>query len=263
MQGPGAMAIPDYQSLMLPVLRKAASGEVKISVVIEELAKELGLTPDERAELLPSGKQTTFANRVHWAKTYLKQAGLLEVTRRAHFRITARGREVLAKTPSRVDNELLVTFPEFQEFKQRHRDGGSLDDAPTLLPGAGPATESTPDEVMRAANRQINQALAQELLDRIATAPPEFFERLIVNLLLAMGYGGSDENAGRAIGRSGDDGVDGVIDQDPLGLDRVLRAGQTVQVRQQYWGRCHTRFFRQPRHAQGIEGTLRDYFGIL
>ncbi|MBL8908580.1 MAG: restriction endonuclease, partial [Rhizobiales bacterium] len=113
------MPVPDYQSLMLPVLKKAAGGEVRIGDVVEALAEELGLTDDEKAELLPSGQQTTFANRVHWAKTYLKQAGLVEATRRAHFRITDRGREVLEESPARVDVNFLSQFPEFLQFRER------------------------------------------------------------------------------------------------------------------------------------------------
>lgn len=240
------MAIPDYQALMLPVLKKAAAGEARIGDVINDLASELGLADEERSELLPSGKQTAFANRVHWAKTYLKQAGLLEIPRRAHFRISERGRIVLGSNPDRIDNELLTKFDEFKQFQRRRRDRHEVSE--TLPLPAADASEDrlTPDEVMRSAHKQINAALGDELLDRIVAAPPEFFERTIVSLLLAMGYGGSSEDAGRAIGRSGDDGVDGVVDQDPLGLDRVYIQAKRYQT-----------------DSKIGAGAIRDFFGSL
>jgi restriction system protein len=206
------MPIPDYQSLMLPVLAAARHGEVRIASVIANLADKLALTQDERATLLPSGKQTIFANRVHWAKTYLGKAGLIESTRRGHFRSTARGKQVLDATPERIDNTFLDQFQEFRLFTDRSAPLSAPDAPPSALSLTDQA--ATPDEVMRGAHRQIEAALAQDLLERVRAAPPEFFEQLIVNLLLAMGYGGSAAEAGRAIGRSGDDGVDGVIDQD-------------------------------------------------
>lgn len=218
--------IPDYQSLMLPLLRLAEDGgEDRIGDVIEPLAKQFGLTQAELDETLPSGRQPVFYNRVHWAKTYLAQAKLLEITRRAHFRITDRGREVLRENPARVDVRLLERFPEFNEFKQRARASQTR----ALSPSTAEVTSTvetaeklaTPDELLRATITDIEAALSSELLDRILAAPPVFFEELIVTLLLRMGYGGQREEAGRAIGKSGDGGIDGVIDQDPLGLDRV------------------------------------------
>ena len=238
------MSIPDYQALMLPVLLAARGGEVRIGEVVAMLAQQLALTPDERAELLPSGKQTVFANRVHWAKTYLSKAGLLETTRRGHFRISTRGGRVLATKPDKIDNQMLTRFDEFREFTNRSGQGVDGSETPSAAPTAGQA--ATPDEVMRVAHRQIEVALAQELLVRIRGAPPEFFERLLVNLMLAMGYGGSVADACRAIGRSGDDGVDGVIDQDALGLDRV--------------------YIQAKRYALGNTigaGAIRDFFGSL
>lgn len=213
------MPVPDYQSLMLPVLLMAADGEVRIGDAVERLAQRLALTPDERAQLLPSGKQSLFGNRVHWAKTYLNKAGLLETTRRGHFQLTERGRQVLSTQPSRIDNEFLSQFLEFRQFTGKAGEN-SQQDMQSIEPTLVRRTE-TPDEIMRAAHQQVETSLGQDLLDRVRTSPPAFFERLIVNLLLSMGYGGSAANAGRALGRSGDDGVDGVIDQDALGLDRV------------------------------------------
>ncbi|WP_373413538.1 restriction endonuclease [Ensifer aridi] len=237
-----AVIIPDYQSLMLPVLNSARSGEVRIGAVVQALGDSLALSEAARATLLPSGRQTLFANRVHWAKTYLAKAGLVENTRRGHFRITPRGSEVLASRPERIDNRFLSRFEEFQQFTGRT--ASSSEEVSSL--STDEVADQTPDEVMRTAHRQIEAALAQDLLDRVRAAPPDFFERLIVNLLLAMGYGGSAAEAGRALGRSGDDGVDGVIDQDALGLDRVYiqakryNAGNTVGP-----------------------GAIRDFFGSL
>jgi restriction system protein len=237
-----ADTVPDYQSLMLPVLRAAAAGERRIGAVVQSLAEELGLSEAARAALLASGRQTIFANRVHWAKTYLAKAGLVEATRRGHFRLTQRGVDVLAASPERIDNRFLSRFEEFRQFSDRSAQ--PTDDEVVAEPAD--AAEQTPDEIMRAAHRRIEAALAEDLLDRVRAAPPDFFERLIVNLLLAMGYGGSAADAGRALGRSGDDGVDGVIDQDALGLDRV--------------------YIQAKRYAAGNSvgpGAIRDFFGSL
>jgi restriction system protein len=180
------------------------------------------LTDEERKHLLPSGKQSTFANRVHWAKTYLSQAKLLEPTKRAHFKISERGRQALANGLFRLDNTYLSQFPEFIAFRARTREPGSSEAAPEITTTVLPSeTSQTPDEVLRTTIKQLELSLRQELLDRILVAPPAFFENVIVRLLLAMGYGGSREEAGQIVGRSGDGGIDGVIDQDALGLERV------------------------------------------
>jgi restriction system protein len=238
------MSIPDYQSLMLPVLEASSKGEVRIGEVVEESAQKLGLSPEERSELLPSGKQTVFSNRVHWAKSYLSKARLVEITRRGYFRITPRGQKVIDGRPSQIDNRLLMQFEEFRQFRERATETDEQD-SQTVSPEQEDQKQ-TPDEVMRTAQRQIETALGQELLERIHKATPEFFERLIVVLLLSMGYGGSAENAGRTLGRSGDDGVDGVVDQDALGLDRV--------------------YIQAKRYKDGNNigsGAIRDFFGSL
>lgn len=209
------MAIPDFQTLMLPVLRKASEGEVSIQAVIEQLADEYDLSSDERAELLPSGKQTTFANRTHWAKSYLGKAGLIELTRRSHFVITEQGRSVLAAPPERIDIPYLRRFQKFEAFRFPSED--QVPEQNTQ----DPSISLTPDEVMRQARDTLEADLGVELLSRIQAAPPAFFERVVVQLLIRMGYGGSLARAGRALGRSGDGGVDGVIDEDTLGLDRI------------------------------------------
>jgi restriction system protein len=238
------MSIPDYQSLMLPVLVASSKGEVRIGAVAEEVANHLGLSPEERSELLPSGQQTIIRNRVHWAKFYLSKAQLVEPTRRGYFRITPRGLTVLRSSPERIGNKFLMQFEEFSQFLERASDTSEAEseDPKRNLE----AQKQTPDETMRLAYREIENALAQDLLERIREAPPAFFERLLVKLLIGMGYGGSTENAGRTLGHSGDDGVDGVIDQDALGLDRV--------------------YIQAKRYAAGNNigpGAIRDFFGSL
>lgn len=234
--------IPDYQSLMRPVLEKAAQGEVRISDVVDTLSKDMGLTESEIEELLPSGKQTTFSNRVHWAKTYLKQAGLVRSTRRAHFVITDIGRAALQDPNTKIDNRYLQQFSAFLDFKSRNSDGLEK----TIEAVGSEEQVITPDEQLRRAHRKINDSLAEELLDRVRETSPAFFEELIVILLVAMGYGGSSENAGRALGRSGDDGVDGVIDQDPLGVDQIY-----IQAK------------RYKADNSVGSGAIRDFFGGL
>lgn len=238
------MAIPDFQSLMLPVLRASEQGEVRIGDVVETLANQLGLTDHELAELLPSGKQTTFANRVHWAKSYLGKAGLVALTRRAHFEITDRGRAVLANPPDRIDIAFLMGFAEFAGFRSdlavKTKADPASDDAE---PSADPLT---PDERIRASRDVLEGELALDLLARVRAGSPAFFERSVVNLLTAMGYGGSAERAGKAIGKSGDGGVDGVIDEDALGLDRIY-----IQAKR--YG---------PENPVG-PSAIRDFFGAL
>ena len=238
------MNIPDFQTLMLPVLRIAAKDEVKISDVVEQLANNFKLSSEERAQLLPSGRQTTFSNRVHWAKSYLGKAGLVELTKRAHFRITDRGRAVLAASPERIDIKYLNQFPGFQKFRDAEDGSGH-----TASPNAGDnATTFTPDEVMRSAHRELEVALADEMLQRIRSGTPAFFESLIVRLLVRMGYGGGSvtDVAKALVGGPGDGGVDGVIDQDPLGLDRIY-----VQAKRYGAG-----------NTVGA-GDIRDFFGSL
>lgn len=236
--------IPDYQTLMLPVLKSCSQGEVVTSDVIDNLAIEFQLTKDEKEQMLASGKQTTFSNRVHWAKSYLKQADLLKYTARGRFIITTEGKKVLIKNPERIDNKFLGQFEAFQEF--RSRKGTLSENSSTEKEMEILAASATPDELLRSSHRAINDTLAADLLGRIRESPPLFFEQLIIELLLAMGYGGTSETAGKAIGKSGDDGVDGVIDQDPLGVDQIY-----VQAK---------------RYAENNNigaGAIRDFFGAL
>jgi restriction system protein len=218
------MTIPDYETLMLPVLRACADGqEHRTADLGEQMADLFHLSEEERAALLPSGRQAVIANRTHWAITYMAQAGFLERTRRGFVRLTDRGREVLARAPERLDNDFLMQFPEFVAFTRRSRgagraDGsqGSTDPTPTVVVEA-----ETPEERLRSAAAELEATLRSELLERLRNMPPAFFERAVVQLLVAMGYGSDRGGTAAAIGRSGDGGLDGMIDQDPLGLDRV------------------------------------------
>lgn len=207
------MAIPDFQTLMLPTLKVAGDGQEKrTGDVINQLADEFGLTEEERQQMLPSGKGKSFANRANWAKTYLVQAGLLEATKRAHFKITDRGRKALAEGLPRIDIEYLSQFSEFIQFRERGRLSNGAETTNAIDVAKVPLPAQTPDELLRTTVSQIETALRKELLDRILAAPSAFFEGLIVALLLAMGYGGSREEAGKIVGRAGDGGIDGVID---------------------------------------------------
>jgi restriction system protein len=241
------MAVPEFQAFMLPVLTVSASGEVlQFGPVIQAVADALGLSPEDRAALLPSGRQTVLRNRTAWAKSYLIKAGLLESVGWGRFRITDEGRSVLAKKPARIDIKFLEQYPAFKEFRESSAESAAEETASPVNQSAKLSAEATPDELLRNAHRTLEEALASELVERIIASPPDFFERLIVSLLVSMGYGGSAIEAGRAVGRSGDNGVDGVVDQDALGLDRVY-----VQAK------------RYAAANKVGSGEIRDFFGSL
>jgi len=210
-----AQPVPDYQSFMLPLLKIASDGEEhSMREAFDVLAKAFKLSEAQLRELLPSGRQTTFENRVGWAKTYLKKAGLLDSPRRGHFQITSRGRGVLEASPQRIDREFLMRYPEFVEF---HRPQSTADGGTDKEEGI----DQTPEEGIEAAYQRVREQLAQELLQTVKSCSPTFFERLVVDLLVKMGYGGTRRDAGQAIGGSGDRGIDGIIKEDRLGLDIV------------------------------------------
>jgi len=211
------MAVPNYQTLMLPLLSLARDGEEhSLREAIESLAGTFALSDEERKELLPSGHQAVLDNRVGWARTYLKKAGLLSSPKRGVFIITDRGREVLATKPVTIDVPFLEKFPGFKEFKTLRHD--SVGEEVSPLPDAS----ETPEESLEAAFQKLRAGLASEILQTIKTCSPSFFERLVVDVLVAMGYGGSRADAGRAIGKSGDEGIDGIIKEDRLGLDTIF-----------------------------------------
>ncbi len=210
------MSVPDYQTIMLPVLQVTHDGlEHTISEIVGVLADSFELTEQDRNELLPSGRQFRFDNRVHWARTYLKQAGLLESTGRGKIQITERGLAVLESKPNYINQAYLEQFPEFVAFKSRTN---KPEEITTELE---PETTQTPEEILDSSYQSLRNKLVQDILERIMSCSPRFFERLVVDLLVRMGYGGSRKDAGRAIGQSGDGGVDGIINEDRLGLDVV------------------------------------------
>ena len=210
--------IPDYQSLMLPLLKHISDKkEYKYRDLIEKLALEFKLTDEERKEMLASGSQSVFDNRVGWAKTYLKKAGLIDAPKRATFVITELGLQTLKKNPDRIDAKYLRQFPAFLEFV--HGDRNDSEGEQEAI--SQEITEQTPEENLDKAYQRIRKSLAEELLAKVIDLSPAFFERLVIELLVKMGYGGSIKDAGKAIGRSGDEGIDGTIKEDKLGLDII------------------------------------------
>ena len=216
------MAVPDYQSCMRPLLQFCADGREKsISEAAAFVAAQFRLSAEDLAEQIPSGKQTLLANRVHWARTYLDKAGALRRTKRAHFVITDRGHTLLAQNPERVDARVLRQFPEFVAFqspKGERAEDKAAPDSPQPVPDF---SARTPEETLQASAEAIFEALRGQLLDRIRELSPSFFERLVVDLIVAMGYGGSRDSVVQRLGKSGDEGIDGVVNEDPLGLDVV------------------------------------------
>lgn len=213
------MTIPDYQTLMLPVLRLAAEGETRVPTVAARIAEDLGLLDEERHRLLPSGRQSVLNNRIHWAKFYMGKAGLVTSPSRGCFLASETGRALLADNPARIDLERLLGYPAFKAFYKS--EAGPANDTAAPEPSAKPASEVTPEEQIEAAVATLQKALRADLLARILDNSPSFFEGVIVDLLVAMGYGGNRRDAAKRLGGSGDGGVDGVIDEDRLGLDRV------------------------------------------
>ena len=212
------MAVPDFQSLMLPLLRLAGDGmDHTFKDAVEAIAIEFSLTPEERNELLPSSSRTTlFYNRLAWAKTHMTMAGLLQAPRRGVFCITQRGRELLVSQLARIDMKTLQQFPEYE----RARRGDVQASVEPAMPAVA-FNELTPEESIERAHLSLRKDLARELLESIMQCSPAFFELLIIKLMIKMGYGGSREEAGKAVGRSGDGGIDGIINEDRLGLDAI------------------------------------------
>ncbi len=212
------MAVPDFQTLMLPVLQLTADGkEHSIAEARDTIASQFNLSEADRAELLPTGKQPRFNNRVAWARSYLQQAGLVESPRRGHFRITERGRQVLKESPKRIDIGFLERFEEFRAFRSIDNSTTAGGDVSTRVP----PVDDTPEESLEQAYLSIRADLESELLSRIKQSSPAFFEELVVELLLKMGYGRNRTEAGKAIGQAGDEGIDGIISEDRLGLDTI------------------------------------------
>ena len=213
------MPIPDFQAIMLPLLQYASDGkEHSLRDAITYLADIFNLSDEERKELLASAQQAVFDNRVGWARTYLKKADLLVSPKRGYFQITDKGKDVLIQNPGEINIKFLNKFPGFIEFKTTKKDNDKLDSEITEIIEI---SETTPQESIEFGYQKIRKELELELLNRVKSCSPDFFERLVVDLLVRMGYGGSRRDAGRAIGKSGDGGIDGIIKEDKLGLDIV------------------------------------------
>ena len=212
------MPIPDYQSIMLPILKLISDRqEYSNKELVKKVAAHFSMTDKEQSEMLPSQRQSVLSNRVAWAIAYLKKAGLITSPRRGIQTLTLRGKQALAQRPETINNSFLMQYPEFCDFVGKEKSSDSV-----LINGIiRPIEVRTPQEIMAESYREINSALASELIEQILHLPPGFFERLVLDLLLAMNYGGSPEDAAQVVGKSGDEGIDGIIKQDRLGLDII------------------------------------------
>src|SRR5690625_366836 len=213
------MAIPDFQSIMLPLLKLASDGkEYTVQKSREDLADYYNLSEAELSEMLPSGRQTRFSNRVAWAKSYLTQAGLLNSPKRGKFHISDRSRSVLKESPERIDIKYLERFPEFIEFRQASKKDRTVE---VTSSSSNEQSSTTPEESLEQAYQQLRDEVANELLHLIKSNSADFFEKLVVHVLVEMGYGGSVKEAGTATRRTADEGIDGIIKEDRLGLDAI------------------------------------------
>lgn len=218
------MAVPSYQDMMLPFLEVLANGkEQAVRDIKEAVATKLGITDEDRKELLPSGNQSYFDNRVGWARTYLKKAGLIEAKSRGHFTISSHGLQALAQKPVRIDVAFLKQYDQFNDFLEISASGHNQDgkQESTELTTSSEEKSQTPDEIIENQFLAIRSRLEEEILKRVKDCSPYFFEQLVVDLLVSMGYGGSRKEAGQATKASGDEGIDGIIKEDRLGLDQI------------------------------------------
>lgn len=212
------MPIPDFQSIMLPLLKFSSDKkEHSTSEALENLANQFNLSDEERSQMLPSGNQKIFYNRVFWSKAYLKMSGLIDNTRRSHFKITDRGIKVLKENPPEINLKYLKQFPDYLKLTESWK----KDSNDVVTKESNSNIEETPEELIENNYQKIKKNLAQELLSKIKSCSPSFFENLVVELLVKIGYGGSFSDAGKAIGRRGDEGIDGIIKEDKLGLDLI------------------------------------------
>lgn len=238
------MTVPDFQSYMTPLLQLMSDGQKrKITDISESLARHFDLTEDDLTDLIPSGRKTRHYDRVGWSATYMKQAGLLTSPQRAWYLITERGLQ-LAQSGEHINTDVLRRFSEFRDFQTRTRvDSGDNNETHVLSANSTTATQ-TPDEVLETAYQQLRSALTLDLLEHLKQSSPQFFEQAVIDLLLAMGYGGSHHDAAQRVGQSGDGGIDGIINEDRLGLDVV---------------------YIQAKRWQGTVGSreIRDFVGSL
>lgn len=213
------MSIPDFQTLMRPLLELHLDGKEHINrELVDALAKQFSLSDEERKEMLPSGRAKTFDNRVGWAKTYISNAGLIESPRRSISTITTAGQRVLKEHSGAINLQFLAKFPGIKSFREKKNES---DSEQTSTPLNIAESSETPEEALDNAYLKIRRDIEQEIISKIMSNPPEFMERVIIDLIVKMGYGGNRKDAGEAIGRTGDEGIDGIIKEDPLGLDII------------------------------------------
>lgn len=211
------MPVPDYETLMLPVLRLFAEGAKNISECVPRLKEQFGISDEEARELIPSGRITVLQSRAHWARTYLSKAGLLHSPKRNLHVVTDRGLQLLTTNPTRIDNKALDVFEDFRAWRKAESVGGEVTGSPSLVID----DSQTPEEAIASAHAMLSAALRDELLALLQDVSPQQFERLILDLLAAMGYGGGDLANGLMTKATGDNGIDGIINEDALGLDAV------------------------------------------
>ena len=213
--------IPDFQTIMLPLLKHVSDGEeYKLDTIVDLMAKHFKITDEQRKELLPSGQTFVFGSRVGWARTYMKKAGLIDTPKRGCIKITDSGLNVLKQNPSGINIAYLKQFPKFIDWQNiKKEDNQNNLGLETIQPEI--INTQTPEELLESSYQSLRKDLAQDILEKILNLSPAFFERLVVELLVKMGYGGSIQDAGKAIGKSGDEGIDGTIKEDRLGLDVI------------------------------------------
>lgn len=210
--------IPDYQTCMLPLLKFASDEKIHtLTEAVANIAELFHLTEEEKQQMLPSGLQTVIFNRVGWARTYLKKAGLLEDPKRANFRITKRGLELLQENITEINTKYLNRFEEFVAFRNKKNENSKNKNI------INEETESniTPEESIEFGFQKLKESVSEDIITKIKECTPGFFERLVVELLVKMGYGGTLKEAGQVLGKSGDGGIDGIVKEDKLGLDVI------------------------------------------
>lgn len=216
------MPMPTHEDAMLPALQALQDGAARDRrELAERVADHFKLSAEDRARLLPSGKLPLIRSRTGWALTYLKAAGLVTTAKRGWYQITPAGREALRTAAGHIDSDFLDQYEAFRDFRSRSRTTDRKAEAAARKPERPQAAESPPDEAMEDAYGRMRGAVEAELLDLARAMDPQAFEQLVVDLLVRMGYGGNREEAARAIGRSGDEGIDGIVDEDRLGLDTI------------------------------------------
>jgi len=212
--------IPKYEEIMLPFLKYLSDGkEHSLSETHDALARQFRLTDEELRELLPSGQQPIFRNRLGWARTYLKKAGLLTSPKRAHSKISDAGLALLKENPPEITSKFLMRYDDFVEFQSIKKTKADKSIEPQTVFDS--VSDQTPEESLEYAYQKLHSELSKELINIVKTCTPSFFEKLVIDLLITMGYGGSRKEAGKAMGKSGDGGIDGIINEDKLGLDVI------------------------------------------